>query len=238
MDIKSYLENIYIIPILIFSVVIHEMAHGWVALKLGDKTAKEMGRLTLNPIPHIDFFGSILVPIFSILATGRVLIAWAKPVPIDPRNFKRFKRDDSLVTAAGPVSNFVIAFLCSVFVILVQRVTNNFVQDETSVLFQFMNFLYNMFAYGIFLNVALAIFNMIPIPPLDGSHLLANVIPDEAAFRFRRVGFLGIFIILALFNFVPGFAKVFFKIIIFFTMPYLNFINIFIPEFSKLYFGS
>ncbi len=238
MDIKAYLENIYIVPILIFSVVIHEMAHGWVALRLGDRTAKELGRLTLNPIPHIDLFGSILVPLFSILATGRVLIAWAKPVPIDPRNFSNFKRDDSLVTVAGPVSNFIIAFICSVFVIIVHKLTVAYVAgNNESVAFEFMNFLYNMFAYGIFLNVALAIFNLIPIPPLDGSHLLANILPDEAAFRYRKIGFLGIFIILALFNFVPGFAKIFFGIIIFFTMPFLNFISIFIPEFSKLYFG-
>lgn len=238
MGIKNYLENIYIVPILIFSVVIHEMAHGWVALKMGDRTAKDMGRLTLNPIPHIDFFGSILIPLFSILATGRVLIAWAKPVPIDPRNFSHFRRDDSLVTAAGPVSNFIIAFFCSVFVIIIQKITSNFVElDESSILFQFMNFLYNMFAYGIFLNVTLAIFNLIPIPPLDGSHLFANLLPDDAAFRYRQIGFLGIFIILGLFNFVPGFAKIFYKIIIFFTMPFLNFISIFIPDFSKLYFG-
>jgi Zn-dependent protease len=237
LDIKNYLQNIYIVPILIFSVVIHEMAHGWVALRMGDRTAKDMGRLTLNPIPHIDFFGSILVPLFSILATGRVLIAWAKPVPIDPRNFSHFKRDDSLVTAAGPVSNLIIAFICSVFVIIVQRITDAADMDETSLMFEFMNFLYNMFAYGIFLNVTLCIFNLIPIPPLDGSHLLANVLPDEAAFRYRKIGFLGIFVILALFNFVPGFAKIFYRIIIFFTMPFLNFISIFIPDFSKLYFG-
>jgi Zn-dependent protease len=238
LDIKAYLENIYIVPILIFSVVIHEMAHGWVALRLGDRTAKELGRLTLNPIPHIDLFGSILVPIFSILATGRVLIAWAKPVPIDPRNFSHFKRDDSLVTVAGPVSNFIIAFICSVFVIIVHKLTVEFAAGNTeSMAFEFMNFLYKMFAYGIFLNVALAIFNLIPIPPLDGSHLLANILPNETAFRYRKIGFLGIFIILALFNFVPGFAKIFFSIIIFFTMPFLNFISIFIPEFSKLYFG-
>jgi Zn-dependent protease len=87
MDLKSYAENIFIVPILIFSVVIHEMAHAWVALKCGDNTAKDLGRITLNPIPHIDLFGSILVPLFSIIATGRVFIAWAKPVPIDPRTF-------------------------------------------------------------------------------------------------------------------------------------------------------
>ncbi len=135
MDIKNYLQNIYIVPILIFSVVIHEMAHGWIALKMGDRTAKDMGRLTLNPIPHIDFFGSILVPLFSILATGRVLIAWAKPVPIDPRNFSHFKRDDTFVTVAGPISNLIIAFICSLFVILIQKITSSYIGvDQSSVI--------------------------------------------------------------------------------------------------------
>jgi Zn-dependent protease len=112
-DLRSYLENIYIVPILIFSVVIHEMAHGWVALRCGDTTARDLGRLTLNPIPHIDFFGSILVPLLSIITTGRVFIAWAKPVPINPGNFSNYKRDDSLVTAAGPFSNLLTAFICA-----------------------------------------------------------------------------------------------------------------------------
>lgn len=236
MNFKGYLENIYIVPILIFSVVIHEMAHGWVALKCGDNTAKDMGRLTLNPIPHIDIFGSILIPLFSILATGRVFIAWAKPVPINPGNFSNIKRDDSLVTAAGPISNFIIAFICSLFVILLHIIVVNVSIERGSISYQFLNFLYLMFSYGIFLNVTLAIFNLFPIPPLDGSHLLANILPDSAAFRFRQIGFFGIFLILILFNYVPGFSKIFISIVMFFTTPYINFIEIFIPGFSKMYF--
>ncbi len=237
MDFRSYLENIYLVPILIFSVVVHEMAHGWVALKCGDSTAKDMGRLTLNPIPHIDLFGSILIPLFSIMATGRVFIAWAKPVPIDPRNFNNFRRDDSLVTAAGPISNLIMAFICSVMVIAVHYITTSASVDAGSIAFEFLNFLFKMFAAGIFLNVTLAIFNMIPVPPLDGSHLLANLLPDEMAFRYRQIGFFGIFIILALFNFIPGFTKIFLAVIVFFVRPYLNFIELFIPNFSQIYFS-
>jgi Zn-dependent protease len=233
---KGYLENIYIVPILIFSVVIHEMAHGWVALKCGDRTAKDMGRLTLNPIPHIDLFGSILIPLFSILATGRVFIAWAKPVPIDPGNFSNIKRDDSLVTAAGPISNFIIAFICALFVILLHNIVTPLSVERGTLSYQFLNFLYIMFSYGIFLNVTLAIFNLFPIPPLDGSHLLANILPDSAAYRFRQIGFFGIFMILILFNYVPGFSKIFISIVMFFTTPYLNFVEIFVPGFSKMYF--
>jgi Zn-dependent protease len=94
-----------------------------------------------------------------------------------------------------------------------------------------------MFAYGIFLNVTLAIFNLLPVPPLDGSHIFAHLLPDEAAFRYRQIGFFGIFIILLLFNYIPGFAMLFYKIIIFFTIPYLNFVEIFIPGFTRLYFS-
>lgn len=225
MDIKSYLENIYIVPILIFSVVIHEMAHAWVALRCGDNTAKDLGRITLNPVPHIDLFGSILIPLFSILATGRVFIAWAKPVPINPLNFRSFKRDDTLVTIAGPLSNLIIAFFCvllgAVFYHLIQSAS----LSEGSVAYEFLFFMYRMFVAGIVLNVSLAIFNMLPVPPLDGSHVLANMLPDETALRFRQIGFMGIFIILGLFNFVPGFGKFFFGIIMTVAAPYINLLD-------------
>lgn len=229
MDLRSYAENIYIIPILIFSVVIHEMAHAWVALKCGDTTAKDLGRITLNPIPHIDLFGSIIIPLFSIIATGRVFIAWAKPVPIDPRNFSNFKRDDTLVTIAGPLSNLIIALLCSFSVIGLYYLSAAIAPAEGSFSFEFINYIFKMFYAGVLLNVSLAVFNMIPIPPLDGSHVLANLLPDELAMRYRSIGFMGIFILLALFNFVPGFSQVFVSIITFVSRPYLNLIDVFIP---------
>ncbi|RPI17661.1 MAG: site-2 protease family protein [Ignavibacteriae bacterium] len=236
MNLSGYLDNLHIIPILIFSVVIHEMAHGWVALKCGDNTAKDMGRLTLNPVPHIDLFGSILVPLFSIIATGRVLIAWAKPVPIDPRNFSNYKRDDSLVTVAGPVSNLLIAFACSVMVIIFYYIKVNGNFAEGSIGFEFVEFMSKMFGAGIFLNVTLAIFNLIPIPPLDGSHLFSHLLPEEAAFRYRQIGFFGIFIILILFNYVPAFPRLFFTVILFFVQPYIEFIALFVPDLSQLNF--
>ncbi|MCC6865964.1 MAG: site-2 protease family protein [Ignavibacteria bacterium] len=228
MDLKSYTENIYIIPILVFSVVIHEIAHGWVALRCGDSTAKDLGRITLNPVPHIDLLGSIIVPLFSIIATGRVFIAWAKPVPIDPRNFRHFKRDDNLVTLAGPISNLIIAFICVFGTAGMFYLLNNVNPAEGSFGYEFLNYLLKMFYAGVVLNVSLAVFNMLPIPPLDGSHVLANMLPDELAFRYRNIGFLGIFIILALFNFVPGFSGIFVSIITFVAKPYLDLINLLI----------
>lgn len=228
MNPSSYLENIYVIPILIFSVVIHEMAHAWVALRCGDTTAKDLGRITLNPVPHIDLMGSILIPLFSILATGRVLIAWAKPVPIDPRNFRHFKRDDTLVTVAGPLSNLLIALLCVGGVILMFYISKSTGSTQATMGGQFLAYMLKMFYAGIYLNVTLAVFNMIPIPPLDGSHVLANILPDEAGMRFRSIGFAGIFVVLLLFNFVPGFSKFFFAIINAVAAPYLNLLDIFI----------
>ncbi len=229
-DIKSYLDNIYVVPILIFSVVIHEMAHGWVALKCGDTTARDLGRLTLNPIPHIDLWGSIVIPLISVLTTGRVLIAWAKPVPVDPRNFSNFRRDDSLVTAAGPVSNLIIAFLCVLCFAGIYHLSHLFQLDGGSFSSEFFIYMLKMFSAGILLNVSLAVFNLLPVPPLDGSHLLANILPDEIGFRFRQIGFMGIFIILILFNYVPGFTQFFINIIYSVAQPYLNLLKIFIYE--------
>lgn len=228
MNLSGYLENIYIIPILIFSVVIHEVAHGWVALKCGDTTARDLGRLTLNPIPHIDLFGSILVPLLSILTTGRVFIAWAKPVPVDPRNFKNFRKDDSLVTSAGPISNLIIAFICSLFVILFYYIAIILSPPKESVGFEFLNYMYKMFSAGIFLNVSLAIFNLVPIPPLDGSHLLANLLPESLSLKYRQIGFFGVFLILILFYYIPGVSNIFISVIMFVVQPYLSFINLFV----------
>ena len=111
------LRELYILPILLFSVIIHEISHGYAALKLGDPTARDSGRLTLNPIPHIDLMGSIIIPLFSLLTVGQVLIAWAKPVPVNPMNFSDYKRDEVIVSAVGPLSNLALALLCSLITI-------------------------------------------------------------------------------------------------------------------------
>lgn len=229
-DIKSYIDNFYVVPILIFSVVIHEMAHGWVALKCGDTTARDLGRLTLNPVPHIDLWGSILIPLISILTTGRVLIAWAKPVPVDPRNFSHFKRDDSLVTAAGPLSNLIIAFLCVMCFAGFYHFSHLFQMERGSFASEFFIYLLRMFSAGIFLNISLAVFNLLPVPPLDGSHLIANLMPGELGFRFRQIGFMGIFIVFILFYYVPGFMQFFISVIMFVAQPFLKLLNFFVHE--------
>ena len=195
-------EQIYILPILLFSVVIHEISHGWMALRLGDTTARDMGRLTLNPIPHIDPVGSVLVPLFSLVATGRVFIAWAKPVPVNPLNFSDMRRDDILVSVVGPVSNLLLSFACTIVFILLRKLAP-YVPDSYPVVNEAMNFLLKMFYGGIVLNIVLAVFNLIPIPPLDGSHVVASLLPDDLSDRYRSVGFFGIFLILILMRWHP-----------------------------------
>jgi len=206
------METLYIIPILLFSVVVHEVMHGYVALKCGDPTAKYMGRLTLNPIPHIDLFGSILVPLFSILVAGRVFIAWAKPVPINPLNFRNYKRDSVLVSAVGPISNLFLALCCALFVIVLLNL-GNFFDSFNSELVKFAyEFLLKMFYGGIYLNIVLGVFNLIPVPPLDGSHVLASILPDRLGESYRQIGFFGIFIVIFLMR-VPIFSNIFFSIV-------------------------
>jgi len=192
------IEQLYILPILLFSVVIHEIAHGWMALRLGDPTAKMMGRLTLNPIPHIDLVGSILVPLFSLLAAGQVFIAWAKPVPVNPMNFSNYRRDDVLVSIVGPLSNLFLALVCTLLFIASAQMRVWVGGVEGSPVDDAVLFLCRMFYGGILLNIVLAVFNLIPVPPLDGSHVLASLLPDEAADRYTRIGFYGVLIVIFL----------------------------------------
>lgn len=189
---------LYGLPILFFSIVVHEIAHGWVALKLGDPTAHNAGRITLNPLPHIDPIGSILVPVFSYIAAGSVFIAWAKPVPVNPMYFKNYRRDDILVSVAGPVSNFVMAFLCTICFVISFHFFGKYANPELDIYNALAFFTIKMFEAGITLNIFLAVFNLIPVPPLDGSHVIASLLPENVGERYRQLGFFGIFIVIML----------------------------------------
>jgi Zn-dependent protease len=210
------LRELYILPILLFSVIIHEISHGYAAMKLGDPTAHDAGRLTLNPIPHIDLMGSIIVPLFSLLTVGQVFIAWAKPVPINPMNFSDYKRDEIIVSAVGPLSNLILALTCALITIgllQLQPVIGPVASSSA-----FYVFLVKMFSGGIYLNVMLGVFNLVPIPPLDGSHVLASFLPDSAAVAYSRIGFVGIFLIIILMQ-IPAFLAIFSAVINFFYAP-------------------
>lgn len=196
------------------------------ALKLGDPTARDMGRLTLNPIPHIDPIGSILVPLISFFAAGTVFIAWAKPVPVNPANFRNIRRDDILVSVIGPVSNLVVALFCVVMFIITQRVLGptdliaaGFGQDATS-------YLVKMFYAGIPLNIFLAVFNLIPVPPLDGSHVVASLLPQNIADRYREIGFAGILFIIIMMRLAPVWNAVL-AAVHFVLVPYMVLLNFF-----------
>ena len=180
------------IVILIFSVIVHEVMHGYVALMFGDRTAQNAGRLTLNPIPHIDPIGTILLPgilLLIPLLTGTspgFLIGWAKPVPVNPLNFRDLKRGEIFVSLAGVFSNFGLA---GIFAIL-YHIISALMPNELAL---------TVFEFGAQINLVLAVFNLLPIPPLDGSKVLTALLPYEAARNFERISFqYGFFVLLLL----------------------------------------
>jgi len=191
------------IPILLFSVVMHECAHGYTAYRCGDDTARLLGRITLNPLPHLDPFGSVLLPLLLIITNSNFLIAWAKPVPVNPRNFRNPTRDDILVSVSGCAVNMLLAFaftFCSIMtLVLLSRIPG---------LIPYGNVFLQMCLFGIWINLILAIFNLIPIPPLDGSHILRELLPYSAAVEYDRIGRYG-FILLLLLVMTPLFSYVF-----------------------------
>jgi Zn-dependent protease len=192
MDI-DYKQGLTLYLILLASLSVHEWAHAFVADKLGDHTPRSQGRVTFNPIAHIDPIGTVFIPLFMILfSPGFAIIGWGKPVMVNPLNFRNRVRDDILVSMAGPASNVVICLLM-VFI--------------GGVLLKFMPAIAGLLGQVILLNCVLIIFNMIPIPPLDGSHLLKHAVGmrDETYLNFARWGFL---ILIILVN-IPAFRQVF-----------------------------
>jgi Zn-dependent protease len=203
------------------------VAHGWMALRLGDSTARDSGRLTLNPIPHIDPIGSIAIPLLSYLSVGSVFIAWAKPVPINPANFRNYRRDDILVSIVGPFSNLLVAFGCAVFYIISERVFGPLNLIEKNMQREIAAFFIHMFAAGITLNIFLAVFNLIPVPPLDGSHVLSSLLPAELGERYHQIGFFGILLVILLMRLDP-FRNFIFTVVMTMRIPYEIFIHQFL----------
>ena len=192
------LEDILLlIPVLLFSVVAHEYAHGEAAYRQGDTTAYMLGRLTLNPLKHIDPFMTVLLPIM-LIAMGGPPFGGAKPVPVNPRNYRNYVAGDIIVSLAGIVTNLALFILCTVVFALI-----GFVGQATG-LTGSLAWLQRMMYIGMWVNTALAFFNLIPIPPLDGSHVLKHVLPPAAGLRYRQLYVLGIIPIMLVVWLLPG----------------------------------
>lgn len=193
------LEFLILMPAFLLAVMIHEIAHGFVAYKLGDPTAKNLGRLSLNPLVHIDLFGSIIFPIVLILINSPAVFGWAKPVPINFLNLRNKRRDTILVSIAGCLSNFILAVISAY--IVRANLFNSYIQGF---LIQF-----------VILNLMLGVFNLIPIPPLDGSRIVLALLPPSQMkfyFSIERYGILIIFILLS----IGFFDKIIFPLVGFF----------------------
>jgi Zn-dependent protease len=173
---------IWLLAILILSLSFHEAAHAWTANRLGDPTAKQLGRLTFNPMAHIDVIGTLVFPAIAIYSNFP-LIGWAKPVPVDMRNLKAPRRDFGIVALAGPVSNMILAV---VFALIL-----------ASGVFATGGVAWYVVRQVVSLNVLLAVFNMLPVPPLDGGNVLAGVLPDRAASLLEMIRPYGIFVLYA-----------------------------------------
>ena len=192
----------------LFAISVHESAHAWTASRCGDPTARMLGRVSLNPIRHIDPIGTVLLPLVAAL-TGFKVIGWAKPTPVDPRNFRNPVMDDILTSVAGPVSNFIVATAALLVLggfalssqtgrAVVMGLPNGLTSDSS--LFPFAKLLFEL----MLINIILAIFNLIPVPPLDGSHVIRHFMSDTVRRAYDSIGIFGL---LALVYLAPGFLR-------------------------------
>ena len=190
MDFEKIIYNIAVwaIPVL-FAITLHEVAHGWTANKLGDGTARMLGRLSLNPIKHIDPFGTVLLPVMLVIMSSPIIFGAAKPVPVDMRNFRNPRRDMAIVALAGPLANIIMAvFWVAIFYISQLLITSDAVLEG----------MVRMALAGILINLVLFTFNLIPIPPLDGGRILSAFLPPKMSDILDKIEPFGFFIVIGL----------------------------------------
>jgi len=186
---RNHVLIVYEIIAFLFAICVHESAHAWTANRCGDPTARMLGRITLNPIKHIDPIGTILVPAIGILS-GFGFVGWAKPTPVDPRNLRHPVRDDILTSVAGPASNILIALIAAILLEVILVTTGGQI-GENSILVPLIMLLRTF----VFINILLAAFNLIPIPPLDGSHVVRHLLSDSARRVYDMVGLVGLLLL-------------------------------------------
>jgi Zn-dependent protease len=185
---------VMIVPLL-FSVTVHEVAHGYVAYRMGDATAKMAGRLSLNPIKHLDLFGSLILPLVLALTRSPVIFGYAKPVPVNFANFRDYRKSTIYVASAGVLANFALA----IFSGIMYQILAHFQWAWHPTIFRpFVQDLHYMLGYSVAINLILAIFNLIPIPPLDGSKILAMILPASLRMHYARMERFGMLIIIFL----------------------------------------
>lgn len=197
---------IFSLFVLLFAITIHEAAHGWTAAKLGDPTAQLLGRVTLNPLPHIDPVGTLIFPIMLAIF-GFPVFGWAKPVPVNPMNLRNPRKDNIWISAAGPFANLSVAFLSLITIFILKFISpgvgdffRNFFMGRGTLPpgFYPLHGLALILFYAVIINTYLAIFNLIPVPPLDGSGILMGILSEQAAEQYDRLRPFGFLIILAL----------------------------------------
>lgn len=203
MSVKNNMDILTIIIsvlVLIFSAILHEVAHGYVAERLGDPTARLMGRLTLNPLKHLDPFLSVLLPLLLIVSGSPIIFGGAKPVPVDPYNLRDGRKDMALVSLAGPGTNIALAIIAAMLI----HIFGAFLLSSSAVIF---GMLYLTLHIIVQYNIILAIFNLLPIPPLDGSKVFSLILPEREAAAYLSLGQIGIFLLLLLLAFpIAGFS--------------------------------
>ena len=194
------MDILLLIAVLLFSIIVHEVAHAWVALREGDDTAHSLGRITLNPLPHIDPIGSVLVPLALHFMNAGFLFGWAKPVPVNPRKYRDYRGGDIRVSLAGIVANLILAVgftLLAAVLVKIGQLTGGALAGPMDVAVRTAEL-------GILINLVLAFFNLVPVPPLDGSHVVYHLLPLRLGVAYRRVGRYGMLVLMAFFIFLPG----------------------------------
>ena len=186
-----YTASVWVLPVLL-AITLHEAAHGWVAWKLGDGTAKAMGRVTFNPLKHIDPFGTVILPAMLLLSGANFLFGWAKPVPVNIHRLRDVKRGMVLVAAAGPISNLSMAYIAALMVHFVQYFPPTF-----------GNWMAENLSNALTINILLAVFNMVPLPPLDGGRVAVGLLPRSLGMLLARLEKFGLFILIGILFILP-----------------------------------